>query len=464
MRYHRILWAVVLAIATCMAGCRHPDEPERHSVEEGGLHITGIGASIRPGEPIILTATGIDTVVALPDAVLYSNRVELLPVLVERDQGRIVIATSSRSRSGRIVLHGNDGAILVDTTLHVYGDDVVVPSWGIPTTARCHGIIERYALKRIFPWMDGLFVKEGSALHRLEPHPVRPDYYALPFVYGEIELVLYDPAEALYHAIRPFVHIPQPDVVVPYSYTDVALTINGIAVAGDEKMTVTLVRGSRRISARAQRTSDSSISMQFANLDPGTYDVEVESGSERGTIATVSIQNGHPVSGTGTFMMNLFVEGDFEVHWRINPSSHEADVTHGKYLWSPITFWIQSNGVNDGDTVRITGHHESVKLTGWFVNKGDRASLQLKIIDHASGGMDWATGTLLVNLEDVPIRYTEKGDVMIDVEGRDLVADKELSYYYEAGRSAGRSGFTSFRWIAGCLNPLSSRLHLGFLR
>lgn len=464
MRYHRIFWAVVAAIAVCIAGCRNPDEPEPHAVEERGLRITGMTTSIRPGENVVLTASGLDTVAALPDAILYSNTVELLRVSVEREQGRIVIGTSSRSRSGRIVLHGSDGRTLVDTMLYVYGDDVAVPSWFAPVTARCHGIIEQYILKRSFPWIGGLFCKEGTTLHRLQAHPNRPDYYALPFRYGDIGLVLYDSAEALYHAIRQSVHIPQPNVVVPYSYTDVAMRIDGIAMESGENLIVTLKRGGMRRAASAQRLSDSSISVQFANLDPGTYDVEAESGSERGVIATVAIQNGRPVSKPGTFMMNLLVEGDFNVHWRVDPSSHSSDVTQGDYLWRPISFWIESKGVDDGDTVRITGRQESVTLTGWFVNEGGRASLQLKIVDQASGGMDWAEGTLRVDLRNIPVRYTEKGDVMIDIEGRDLVANKELSYGYIAGRSAGRSGFTSYRSITECRNPESSRLHISFLR
>lgn len=464
MRYHRIVWAVVAAIAVCIAGCRHPDEPEPHVVEQRGLRITGMTTSIRPGENVVLMASGLDTVAALPDVILYSNAVELLPVSVEREQGCIVVRTSSRSRSGRIVLHGNDGRTLVDTTLYVYGDDVVVPSWFAPVTGRCHGIIEQYILKRSFPWMGGLFRKEGTVLHQLQSHPNRPDYYALPFRYGDIELVLYDPAEALYHAIRQSIHIPQPNVVVPYSYTDVAMRIDGIAMESGENMTITLIGSGVRKSASAQRMNDSSISVQFVNLDPGTYDVEAESGSERGVIATVAIQNGRPVFKPGTFMMNLFIEGDFNVHWRIDPSSHSSDVTQGDYLWSPISFWVESKGVRDGDTVRITGRRASVALTGWFVNKGNQASLQLKIVDQASDGMDWAEGTLLVDLRDVPIHITEKGDVMIDIEGRDLVSSKEFSYGYIAGLSAGHSGFTSYRWITECLNPESSHLHLGFLR
>ncbi len=466
MRYHRILYAVVLAIAACIAGCRHPDEPERHTPEQRMLRITGIGASIRPGEAIILTATGMDTVVTLPSAILYSKAVELLPVSVEREHGRIVVATSSRSRSGRIVLHGSDGRVLVDTMLYVYGDDVIVPTWGVAVAGRCHGIIEKYSLKRVFPWMDGLFCKDGPTLHRLQSHPVRPDYYALPFVYGDIELVVYDPAEALYHAIRQPINVQQPDVVVSSQYSDVGLTIHGVAMESGENMTVTLIRGGRRASTRAQRMSDKAISVQFSDLDPGTYDVELESGSERGTIATVSIRNGDPVSKPGTFMMHLLVEGDFNVHWRVIPSSHEADITEGEYVWRPITFWIQSNSVKDGDTIRITGRGGSVELAGWFVNKSKSglASMHLKIVDYDSRGVSWATGTLRLDLMDVPIRYTEKGDAMIDVEGRDLVASKELSYYYEAGYSSGRSGYTSFRRIRECLNPESSRLHLSFLR
>jgi len=396
------------------------------------------------------------------ELVCYDGQDIRVPIRSILKDGDIVWQVPDSLRSGRMKIVDGSGAIVIDTVLHIYGEDMMLPS--LPTWAKWNQRLDGDLARCRFQDRNG---RTYDAI----PVPAMPSTYVVPPISGAFTWVVYDATSGRYHRTTTSVIIKQPEVrpasrgLRPTAYVDhVAVPV--------EKCSLRL-RGRNVTFIRQLTVLDTIAGYVGIRLDGipfGSYDVDMMTDSYEAPLdhrLRIDADPYVPVSARLT--LDLVMPAQILVREGRYLGSEGRLDERRRYLKDTLLRVIEEFDpeVNETAVGTFLFNRDCFRGTGGAcLGVGtiafDGTTLTCTIPISTLMG---STGARYeIRLDRHPCTVMTDGSIVVDIDGRDLISTKELTYrrfHIEEEESPAPSVLED---AIACADPSLVRMRLTFMR
>lgn len=417
------IWCLI-AITSIVCACT--DSPSLGPVANGDVVVRTITTDVSIGGTFRIQ--GDNLAVLLTDGLLvcYDGQDIRVPMRSVLKDGDVTWQVPDSLRTGRVKIVNGSGVIVMDTILRVYGEDMV--SSALPVWAKWNQRLEGHLARCRFQDANG---RTYDAI----PVPVMPSTYVVPPISGVFVWVVFDAVKGLYHRTTTNVYVKQPEVrpasrgLRPTAFVDhIATPI--------EKCSLRL-RGPNAVFVRQVTVLDSLtgyVGIRLDNIPFGSYDVDVMTDSYEAPLdhrLRIDADVYVPVSAKLT--VDLVIPAQILVREGRYLGSEGRLDERRRYLKDTLLrvleeFEPEVNEIADGtflfnrDCFRGSGG--SCLGVGTITFDGTTLTCDIPI-----GTLAGSTGAKYeLRLDRHPCSVMADGSIVVDIDQRDIISTKELTY------------------------------------
>lgn len=453
------IWCLI-AITSILGACA--DTSSLSPASNGDVVVRTITTDVAIGGTFRIQGDNFASLVTGGELVCYDGQDVRVPIRAILEDGAIVWRVPDSLHSGRLKIVDGGGTIVLDTILRIYGDDIVLSS--LPTWAKWNQHLDGYLARCRFQDRNGRTYDAISV-------PTMPAVYAVPPISGMFIWVVYDVESALYHRTTTTVDIKQPEVrpasrgLRPTAFVD--------HVSAPVERCSLRLRGRNMTFVRQLTVLDSLMGYVGIRLDGipfGSYDVDMMTDSYEAPLdhrLRIEADSYVPVSAKLTIELvmpaqilvregrYLGSEGRLDERRRylkdtmlrmieeFNPDANE--LSDGTFLFNRDCFPGTGGSCLGVGTIRFDGTTLTCTIPISTLMGSTGAQYQIRLDGH-------------------PCTVMTDGSIVVDIDGKDLISTKELTYrrfHIEEEESPAPSVFED---AIACADPSLVRMRLVFMR
>jgi len=453
------IWCLI-AITSILCACT--DTSSLGPASNGQVVVRTITTDVPLGGTFRMQGDNLAVLMTDGELVCYDRQDIRVPIRSILKDGDIVWQVPDSLRSGRVKIVDGRGIIVIDTILRIYGEDMTLPS--LPTWAKWNQHLEGYLARCRF--QD----RNGRTFDAIQV-PAMRSVYVVPPISGAFTWIVYDATSRLYHRTTTSVTIKQPEVRPASRGLRPTAFIDHVA-APVEKCSLRL-RGQNTVFVRQLTVLDSTtgyVGIRLDGISFGSYDVDMMTDSYEAPLdhrLRIDADPYVPVSVKLT--IDLVMPAQILVREGRYLGSEGRLDERRRYLKDTLLRVVEEfdpevSEMADGtflfnrDCFRGSGG--SCLGVGTIAFDGTTLTCAIPISTLAG-----ATGARYeIRLDHHPCTVMTDGSIVVDIDGKDLISTKELTFrrfHIEEEESPVPSVFED---AVACADPSLVRMRLVFIR